>query len=172
MESVSHRIVNSHVRDYRIFNAVHISTISSIVAYNVICDDCSSSSSCYSVLYIASKPGSGIAVNQVVCDGCTLCLCQLNIQPVTRIISYYVVLSHSISFGVSIEGQTTAIVLDSAILECEIIAIIKVYPVITIVFNRDALSVEVRTRDVVSISPCILYCKGFFNCYIGTGFKP
>ena len=169
MESVSHRIVNSHVRDYRIFNAVHISTISSIVAYNVICDDCSS---CYSGLHITSKPGSGIAVNQVVCDGCTLCLCQLNIQPVTRIIPYYVVLRHGISIGVSIEGKTTAIVLDSAILECEVFAIIKVYPVITIVFNRDALSVEVRTRDVVSISTGILYCKGFFNCYIGTGFKP
>ena len=136
------RAVNSHVRDHRVFNAVYINAVAPAVAYNVIGDDCSS---CYSGLQITSKPGSGIAVNQVVCDLGTLSLCQLNIQPVAQVISYYVVLRNCISIGVSKECHTTSfIVLNRAILKRKVCTGFKIYAEISIFFYRNIISAEVR----------------------------
>ena len=158
------RAVNSHVRDHRIFNAVYINAVTPAVAYNVIGYD---SSSCYSVLHVTSKPGSGINVNQVVCDRGTFSLCQLNVQPVTQVISYYVILSNCISTGVTRECHTTfVIVLDCAIHERKVLACIKIYAEFSIFFYRDTIRAEVRTGSVDSVSLCILYCTGFFKCYI------
>ena len=114
--------------------------------------------------YRTSKSCSWIVVDQVICNGRMFWLCKLNIQSITCIIFNNIVLSHRISTGITWGCYTPSIILYCAILQCEILAIVKVYPVIAIVVNYNILSIEVWIYSVDSVSAWTTDCQSDYAC--------